>query len=216
MIKQLGFNAFRVHMKVESRRFYHHADRLGIMILQDMPRCAMGECSNGRLDCCARLRLLLRTVTGRSGRWFGLELQAMVTNLRNHPSVVQYQIFNEGGGGDGSCSFVCEQLQRVRAQPKDLLSRRIIGKCSRSLCLLFRRSSSSGCTDISGGGTQCMCPLSRDLCACPGRSASCPALNWTGHGCGCGCAGVAGWDAHQYPLPNAPLANASMIACADE
>ena len=61
-----------------------------------------------------------------------------------------------------------------------------------------------------------MCPLSRDLCACPGRSASCPALNWTGHGCGCGCAGVAGWDAHQYPLPNAPLANASMIACADE
>ena len=88
MIKQLGFNAFRVHMKVESRRFYHHADRLGIMILQDMPRSAM--------------------VTGRSERWFGLELQAMVTNLRNHPSVVQYQIFNEGGGGDGSCSFVCE------------------------------------------------------------------------------------------------------------
>ena len=120
MIKQLGFNAFRVHMKVESRRFYHHADRLGIMILQDMPRSAM--------------------VTGRSEHWFGLELQAMVTNLRNHPSVVQYQIFNEGGGGDGSCSFVCEQVQRVRAQPKDLLSRRIIGKCSRSLCVFFRRS----------------------------------------------------------------------------
>ena len=55
VIKQLGFNAFRVHMKVESRRFYHHADRLGIMILQDMPRCAMGGCSNGRLGCCARL-----------------------------------------------------------------------------------------------------------------------------------------------------------------
>ena len=52
VIKQLGFNAFRVHMKVESRRFYHHADRLGIMILQDMPRSAM--------------------VTGRSENWFGL------------------------------------------------------------------------------------------------------------------------------------------------
>ena len=79
-------------------------------------------------------------MTGRSETWFGLELQAMVTNLRNHPSVVQYQIFNEGGGGDGSCSFVCEQVQRVRAQPKDLLSRRIIGKCSRSLCVVRRSS----------------------------------------------------------------------------
>ena len=162
-------------MKVDSRRFYHHADRLGIMVLQDMPRCAM--------------------VTGRSMQWFTRELQAMVRLLRNHASVVQFQVFNEGGGGDGSCSYVCRQVQAVRAQAADLQSRRVI--------------------DISGGGqADCMCQLPPSLCTCPGRSSSCPALNWTGRGCGCGCSD--GWDAHQYPLPNAPLASRTMIACADE
>ena len=174
--KQLGFNAVRMHMKVESRRFYYHADRLGIMVLQDMPRCSM--------------------ITGRSERWFLQELQAMVRLLRNFPSVVQYQVFNEGGGGDGSCSFVCRQVATLRTlQSSDLMSRRLI--------------------DISGGGQgDCMCPQTPALCTCPGHSASCPATNWTGRGCGCGCGD--GWDAHQYPLPNAPLANESMISCADE
>ena len=176
VVKQLGFNAVRMHMKVESRRFYHHADRLGIMILQDMPRCSM--------------------ITGWSETWFAEELGAIVRLLRNHPSVVQYQLFNEGGGGDGSCAFVCKQVDAVRLA-SDLIGRRLI--------------------DISGGGKpDCMCPLSPAACTCPGRSANCPATNWTGRYCGCGCPGIAGWDAHQYPLPNAPLANASMISCADE
>ena len=177
LTKRLGFNAVRMHMKVESRRFYHHADRLGIIVLQDMPRCEM--------------------ITGKSEFWFGSELTAMVHELRSHPSVCQYQLFNEGGGGDGSCDFVCKQVQRVNAQPEDLLDRRVI--------------------DISGGGPgDCMCHLSAELCTCPGRSAICPGLNWTGQQCGCGCNGTAGFDAHQYPDPNAPLATARMISCADE
>jgi hypothetical protein len=32
-----GFNAQRHHMKVEPRRWYYHADRLGLMVWQDMP-----------------------------------------------------------------------------------------------------------------------------------------------------------------------------------
>ena len=33
----LGFTTLRKHMKVEPDRYYHHADRLGMLIWQDMP-----------------------------------------------------------------------------------------------------------------------------------------------------------------------------------
>ena len=33
---QLGFNMTRKHVKVEPRRWYHHADRLGLIVIQDM------------------------------------------------------------------------------------------------------------------------------------------------------------------------------------
>ena len=35
-LRRMGFNAVRVHIKVESRRFYHLCDRLGLMVVQDM------------------------------------------------------------------------------------------------------------------------------------------------------------------------------------
>lgn len=36
-IKDLGYNMVRKHMKVESRRWYYHADRLGLLVMQDIP-----------------------------------------------------------------------------------------------------------------------------------------------------------------------------------
>ena len=35
--KQLGFNMVRKHIKVEPARWYYHADKLGILVWQDMP-----------------------------------------------------------------------------------------------------------------------------------------------------------------------------------
>lgn len=35
--KALGFNLLRKHMKVESRRYYYLCDRIGMLIMQDMP-----------------------------------------------------------------------------------------------------------------------------------------------------------------------------------
>ena len=36
-VKALGFNLLRKHMKVESRRYYYLCDRIGMLIMQDMP-----------------------------------------------------------------------------------------------------------------------------------------------------------------------------------
>ena len=37
MLKKMGFNMMRKHVKVENRRFYYHTDRLGMLVWQDMP-----------------------------------------------------------------------------------------------------------------------------------------------------------------------------------
>ncbi|HNY93044.1 MAG TPA: glycoside hydrolase family 2, partial [bacterium] len=37
VLKRMGFNMLRKHVKVEPRRFYYHCDRLGVLVWQDMP-----------------------------------------------------------------------------------------------------------------------------------------------------------------------------------
>ncbi|MBW3553167.1 MAG: chitobiase/beta-hexosaminidase C-terminal domain-containing protein, partial [Gemmatimonadetes bacterium] len=75
--KRLGFNMTRKHVKVEPARWYYWADRLGLLVWQDMP--------NGRSAPEARPQ-------------FETELREMITELRNHPSIVLWVPFNEGWG----------------------------------------------------------------------------------------------------------------------
>ena len=39
MEKALGFNMVRKHIKVERQRWYYWADKLGMLVWQDMPSC---------------------------------------------------------------------------------------------------------------------------------------------------------------------------------
>ncbi|GAA3703225.1 glycoside hydrolase family 2 [Nonomuraea antimicrobica] len=74
--KALGFNAVRKHVKVESDRWYHHADQLGLLVWQDMPSA-------------------FRT-TDRPQ--FEAELRELVDQHRSSPSIVMWVPFNEGWG----------------------------------------------------------------------------------------------------------------------
>jgi hypothetical protein len=76
--KRLGFNVARKHVKVEPDRWYYHADRLGLLVWQDMPS-AENKTPDGRAD-------------------FAQELEHMVDALGNHPSIVMWVPFNEGWG----------------------------------------------------------------------------------------------------------------------
>lgn len=78
MLKGLGFNTVRKHVKVEPQRWYYWCDRLGLAVWQDMP--------SGN------------NVTPAARQQFEIELQRMVENLGNHPSVVLWVLFNEGWG----------------------------------------------------------------------------------------------------------------------
>jgi hypothetical protein len=88
MTKKLGFNMLRKHVKVEPARLYYWADRLGLLVWQDMPS---GDRGIGGNDPDIRR-------TGQSARQYYLELKAMIDGLYNHPSIIMWVPFNEGWG----------------------------------------------------------------------------------------------------------------------
>lgn len=78
--RRLGFNTIREHMAVEPDRFYYWADRLGLLVWQDMPALA-------------------RQPTGAAPeREFESELHGVIDQLSDHPSIVVWTLFNEGWG----------------------------------------------------------------------------------------------------------------------
>ena len=80
--KAFGFNAVRMHTKASSRRWYHHADRLGIFVLQDFVQKFLGEGVPGNATETVPL--------------FLADAAALVAGRGSHPSVVQWTLFNEG------------------------------------------------------------------------------------------------------------------------
>ncbi len=88
VLKRMGFNMLRKHVKVEPRRFYWHCDRLGLLVWQDMPS---GDRSISPED-----DDIVRSAA--SATQFYLELERMIASHFNHPSIVMWVPFNEGWG----------------------------------------------------------------------------------------------------------------------
>ena len=78
MTKKLGFNMTRKHVKVAPDRWYYWADRLGLLVWQDMPS------GNNKTD--------------TAKKQFELELGRLIQSHRNHPSIIMWVVFNEGWG----------------------------------------------------------------------------------------------------------------------
>jgi len=88
VIKKLGMNMLRKHVKVEPQRFYSWCDRLGVLVWQDMPS---GDAHVGREG-----KDIERSP--ESAGQFEAELTRMIDTLFNHPSIVMWVPFNEGWG----------------------------------------------------------------------------------------------------------------------
>ena len=100
-MKELGFNTLRKHIKVEPEQFYYDCDRLGMLVMQDMvnnghysffrdtalPTVGLKRLSDKRLH---------RDKATRAA--FFESMEATVNQLRNHPCIVYWTIFNEGWG----------------------------------------------------------------------------------------------------------------------
>ena len=100
-MKRLGFNTLRKHIKVEPEEFYYQCDKLGMVVFQDMV-------NNGDY------RFLRDTVLPTFGvqklkdkkmhtdpatrERFLQSMEATVHQLKNHPCILYWTIFNEGWG----------------------------------------------------------------------------------------------------------------------
>jgi len=78
--KELGYNAVRKHIKVEPQRWFYWADKLGILVWQDMPL----------MD--------LRTPSAAARTQFEKELREMIDEHRSSTSVIAWVVQNEGWG----------------------------------------------------------------------------------------------------------------------
>ncbi len=88
MIKKMGFNMLRKHVKVENRRFYYWCDKMGLLVWQDMPN---GDKHTGYND-----EDIERSE--ESAAQFEKELERLIETKYNHPSIVVWVAFNEGWG----------------------------------------------------------------------------------------------------------------------
>ena len=100
-MKRLGFNTLRKHIKVEPEEFYYQCDKLGMVVFQDMvnnsdynffrdtvlPTVGIQKLPDQHLHADAHQRK--RFLEG---------MEASVNQLKNHPSICCWTIFNEGWG----------------------------------------------------------------------------------------------------------------------
>lgn len=105
LAKRLGYTMLRKHIKVEPLRWYHHCDRLGMLVWQDAVSggtgynalVTQGPVVGGPQFRDHRYRLFARASDEGRAR-FEAELTAMIEHLRGVVSVSLWVPFNEGWG----------------------------------------------------------------------------------------------------------------------
>ncbi len=112
-MKRLGFNTLRKHIKVEPEEFYYQCDKLGMIVFQDMINngdynfvrdTAMPTAGMQKMDD----RKMHRDENCR--KMFLETMENVVNQLKNHPCIVYWTIFNEGWGqfsADTVCNRMC-------------------------------------------------------------------------------------------------------------
>jgi hypothetical protein len=111
--KDHGFNMVRKHIKVEPQRWFFHADRLGLLVWQDIPS------------------LTAQNVDPTNAQQQQLEAEAreIVDEHRSSPALVAYTIYNEGWG-----ERALADTQRVGQSIKNLDPTRLVNTHSGYNC----------------------------------------------------------------------------------
>lgn len=91
--KDLGYNMIRKHVKTEPQRWYYWADKMGILVWQDMPG---GDIRPRQIQ----------EPSEKTSSQFMKEYKAMIDALYNHPSIVMWVPFNEGWGQFNTAEIV--------------------------------------------------------------------------------------------------------------
>ncbi|KAG5926363.1 hypothetical protein E4U42_003397 [Claviceps africana] len=101
MLKSLGFNMIRKHVKVEPDLFYRACDEIGLLVIQDMPSLfAAGDKSPSILQQAE----------------FERQLQILIQEHKSYPCIGIWTIFNEGWGQSREAPYSEGRLSRLVRQ----------------------------------------------------------------------------------------------------
>ncbi len=100
-MKKLGFNTLRKHIKVEPEEFYYQCDKLGMIVFQDMVN--NGDYSFFRDTALPTIGIQKLNDKNfhrdeKTRKMFLAGMEATVNQLKNHPCICYWTIFNEGWG----------------------------------------------------------------------------------------------------------------------
>ena len=90
MMKKFGFNMVRKHIKVEPYRWYYWADKLGLMVWQDMPSANSYTEHTPPVDTAE----------------YASEFERLIKTHWNSPSIIMWDVFNEGQGQQNTAGLV--------------------------------------------------------------------------------------------------------------
>ena len=119
LIKDLGFNVSRKHIKIESLRWYYHCDRLGLLVWQDFVNgCTKYDFWLNQVPLFVRYKIndhrykafFRENEEGRKEAY--QEFLDTIDLLYNSPCIVLWTIFNEGWG-QFDAKEIYEKLKEV-------------------------------------------------------------------------------------------------------
>jgi beta-galactosidase/beta-glucuronidase len=114
MVKSMGFNMLRKHVKVEPARFYYHCDRMGVLVWQDMPSMSVGG------EGCGRPGASPFSEAAKAN--YEREWKEIIETFQFFPCIVMWVPFNEGW-----CQY---DTERIAAWTKELDPTRLVNNAS--------------------------------------------------------------------------------------
>ncbi|OQE27570.1 hypothetical protein PENSTE_c004G00992 [Penicillium steckii] len=94
VLKSLGFNMVRKHIKVETELFYQACDELGLLVIQDMPSLRPSQSKTNPVDCSSSPIL----PNAEQQNEFSRQLDLLIDQFKSFPSIATWVIYNEGWG----------------------------------------------------------------------------------------------------------------------
>ncbi|ORY14033.1 family 2 glycoside hydrolase [Clohesyomyces aquaticus] len=106
VLKDVGYNMLRKHIKVEPPLFYRACDELGIMLIQDMPSMRPSIQRPNSTTCDDNVAV----GDPKSNIEFTRQLGLLVQQHKSYPSIVIWVIYNEGWGQQSEGGSLDQQL----------------------------------------------------------------------------------------------------------
>lgn len=108
LLKKLGFNTLRKHLKIEPLYFYYLCDKLGILVFQDIVNNGQYQFFSDTILPNIGIKneiLKNKVIPDLQKEFFKESLVETINHLYNSPSVVLYTLFNEGWGQHDSDKY---------------------------------------------------------------------------------------------------------------